>query len=576
MQHVRSAAQLLVRLAGLADYRTSRPGPLVGSRTVRLWTLTPAGHALLARQGLSPPDEARDLLPYGRPARWPEVARRRSLPVLVVAYRLLTYVVQRVDRPVRVAAWEHPWIRTLGQTETSRVRHVRLPAAAALIPTKASSEQSQGLLLLPDLGTLPVASYRPVLRRLIELAQMADAHQPNEPLLIVGVAGTAGSAARVATWHALLQQVAQQAGESPLHARVVACLEDVVAGANKHHRFGDQAEQTLGLVARHPLLERRQLAILLGTSRPRTGQIIRQLATCGWVRLIRSGEVPPDALGRHPGRLRQLSLVELTRAGRREAARRLLAPAGVAAGHHGLLGSESSTRRFARHLAHTLGVNEAFVDFVLAARRLTTRGSDEALEEWRNAAACARGRFRPDGYGCYRRAGSRFGFFLEFDRGTEKPREYAAKLATYYRYRDSGTAARDFKGFPTLLVVTTSAAAEARFANQAYLAQQRHGGAPLLIFLTTTTRIQACPEGVLGPIWRSSADPWVDEPVRICWLARPGDLPWPRAERRVRVADRRGTRPSLDTERVSGQTDVVDERPSRARPLIALSPLTCR
>jgi len=39
----------------------------------------------------------------------------------------------------------------------------------------------------------------------------------------------------------------------------------------------------------------------------------------------------------------------------------------------------------------------------------------------------ASGRFRPDGYGCYRR-GCAVRFFLEFDRGTVKPREYAAKL----------------------------------------------------------------------------------------------------------------------------------------------------
>src|SRR5712691_12471434 len=69
---------------------------------------------------------------------------------------------------------------------------------------------------------------------------------------------------------------------------------------------------------------------------------------------------------------------------------------------------------------------------------------------------------RPDGYGCYRRAGSRFGFFLAYDRGTERPRDYAAKLAAYYRYRDSGSAACDYDGFPTLLLVTISDVAEAR------------------------------------------------------------------------------------------------------------------
>jgi hypothetical protein len=177
-------------------------------------------------------------------------------------------------------------------------------------------------------------------------------------------------------------------------------------------------------------------------------------------------------------------------------------------------------RPFLRQLAHTLGANAVFVAFVSAARRATDGGCGDALEEWRCAAACARGRFRPDGYGCYRRHRSRFGFFLEFDRGTEKPGEYAAKLAAYYRYRDSAEAKREYDGFPTLLVVTTRAAAEDRFAYQAYVVQQRHCTAPLSVFLTTTSRIQACRDGVLGPIWRSPAAPWALEPARVCWLPR--------------------------------------------------------
>jgi hypothetical protein len=166
------------------------------------------------------------------------------------------------------------------------------------------------------------------------------------------------------------------------------------------------------------------------------------------------------------------------------------------------------------HIAHTVGANAVFVAFASAGRRKSQRGSD-ALEEWRSAVACARGRFRPDGYGCYRRDGSRFGFFLEFDRGTEKSAEYAAKLAAYYRYRDSAEAKREYDGFPTLLVVTTRAAAEVRFAYQADLLQQRHCAAPLSVFLTTTSHIQACREGVLGPIWRSPAAPWALEPSRV-------------------------------------------------------------
>ena len=124
---------------------------------------------------------------------------------------------------------------------------------------------------------------------------------------------------------------------------------------------------------------------------------------------------------------------------------------------------------------------------------------------------------------CYRRGQARYGFFLEYDRGTERAREYAAKLEAYYRYRDSGAAARDYAGFPTVLVVTTRAAAEARFAHEAYLAWERRGGKPLPILLTTTHLIETHPEGILGPIWRTPASPSSAQSVRGYWL--PGRPP---------------------------------------------------
>jgi len=522
MRHTRSAAQLLLRLrtAGLARYETAKPGPVVGARGVRLWTLTAAGHELVDRRGLAPSEEAGGLMPYGRPARRPDTERQRDTPMLVVAYRLLGHVVREMDWPVRVAAWEHPWIRTLAHAEIGRERHVRLPAAAVLVQDNLEGTQPRGLLLLPDVGTLPVASYQPVLHRLIALRLAANVSQPDEPFLVVGVAVAVGLAARVAAWQTLLQQVARQAGERPLRARVFAWPDGMAVAGNQERALGDQADQVLGLVARHPLLERQQLAVLLDVSEARAGQLVRRLTAVGWIRSFKAADVPPEALGPRPGRPRRLSLVELTPTGRREVARRLLLPASVAARHHGLLGNDASTRQFSRHFAHTLGANAVVVAFILTARRIAQRSGDEALEEWRSAAACAHGRFRPDGYGCYRREGARFGFFLEFDRGTEKAREYAAKLDAYCRYRESPAAKRAYAGFPTLLVVTTSGAAEARFASQAHLVQQRHGGSPLSIFLTTTSHIDACPEGVLGPIWRSAADPWAAEPVRICWLPR--------------------------------------------------------
>jgi hypothetical protein len=244
----------------------------------------------------------------------------------------------------------------------------------------------QRLLLLADVGTIPVASYRPTLRGLIELRHAFDADERDEALLAVGVAAGAGSDPRVAAWHSLLQQMARRAGEQPLRARVFACPEGLVSSSNRGRQLGNQTEQVLGLVARHPLLTRLQIAMLLGTSEARAGRLVVQLTARGWVRVIRSGQRHHDTLIRTPGRQRRLALVELTPSGRREAARRLLLAATVATRHHGLLGKDETTSRFLRHLAHTLGTNAVLVEFVLAARRVTEHGGDDALVEWRSAA----------------------------------------------------------------------------------------------------------------------------------------------------------------------------------------------
>ena len=86
--------------------------------------------------------------------------------------------------------------------------------------------------------------------------------------------------------------------------------------------------------------------------------------------------------------------------------------------------------------------------------------------------------------------------------GGPRVREYATKLEAYYRYRDSGSAARDYIGFPSVLVVTTRARAEEQIAYQAFLASERHSRA-LPLLLTTTRHIEVNAEGILGPIWRA-------------------------------------------------------------------------
>jgi hypothetical protein len=56
---------------------------------------------------------------------------------------------------------------------------------------------------------------------------------------------------------------------------------------------------------------------------------------------------------------------------------------------------------------------------------------------------------------------------LEYDRGTERPAHHLAKLDAYYAYRDTGRYARDYDGFPTILVVASDTDAEQRIATVA-------------------------------------------------------------------------------------------------------------
>ena len=170
-----------------------------------------------------------------------------------------------------------------------------------------------------------------------------------------------------------------------------------------------------------------------------------------------------------------------------------------------------------RHLPHTLGVNALFAELHRTAARHARTGRDEAVVEWRNAAACARGRLRPDGYGLYRLAQREYGFFLEYDRGTMSARDYGAKLAAYHDYLASGRFARDYQGFPTILVVTTSNAAEERIA-RAVRAAAVGRGCPLPVLLTCEWRIGADPrntDGLLGQVWR---EPGPDGAPRRAWV----------------------------------------------------------
>jgi hypothetical protein len=217
----------------------------------------------------------------------------------------------------------------------------------------------------------------------------------------------------------------------------------------------------------------------------------------GLVRVLAPEEMPPNVGSQH-------ELLEASVRGLTMVAGSMALSLSLAVRHHGLAGGGPATavgprRGLVAHLAHTLGADGVFVGFA----RLAHRQRNGALVEWRNAAACARGRMRPDGYGLLRLGRREYGFFLEFDRGTVHSAALRAKFVAYYRYMSSARAARDYDGFPTILVVTTGPAAEQRLLEAVSAAAA--GQATLLpVLFTTMGLLGAHPDGPLGPIWREA------------------------------------------------------------------------
>ena len=425
---------------------------------------------------------------------------------MVTAYRALQVAAGVFDTRPRIRSWEQPWVRSFEDSE-GHLNYVRLPAAAVV---ELAPGVRESLLLLPDVGTVSVASYAHLVRRLTQLRQLTA--QPSEPLLVVALLDGAISDARHTAWLDLLARTAARLGEQPIRADIVLGAIDG-QGSRSARRRTTQLNLVFELLARHPLLTRAQVAGLVGTTAPRVAALENRLVERGWLRPI-----DPKAASTVQMTARPTEFVELTAAGTREALRRLRLTNSDAEHQLGFVGSRSrARRRMLRQVDHTIGANAFFVGLARAARTSAPRYVCQALVEWRSAAACARGRCRPDGYGCYRRGEDRFGFFLEYDRGTERAREYAAKLDAYYRYRDTGRADREYTGFPTVLFVTTAAPAETLFAHQAYLAAERHGR-DLPLLLTTSRDIDQDRNGALGPIWRAPGPIGEPPPRRGYWL----------------------------------------------------------
>jgi hypothetical protein len=238
------------------------------------------------------------------------------------------------------------------------------------------------------------------------------------------------------------------------------------------------------------------LGEVLGRDARWAGERRNELVRRGLVRVLTHEEIPAKLHTEH-------ELVEATVRGLTMLAGSMGMSLDMAVRHHGLAGGGPATtvgprRALLAHLAHTLGADGVFAKIARAAGGQR----NGALLEWRNAAACAHGRMRPDGYGLVRLGRREYGFFLEFDRGTIRPAALRAKFAAYQRYRSSTRAARGYEGFPTILVVTTGPGAEERLTH-AVRAAEAGQTSPLPLLLTTVRWIEAHPQGVLGSIWRT-------------------------------------------------------------------------
>jgi len=494
-----------------------------GGRPLALWQLTPDGQRLLA-----PSDRGR----LGR--RLP-----RQLPRLVATYELLGALAAGLSTDgtcIALEALETPWRRVA--SERSGLRSVELPAAA-LLAAPSGGTRPTSVLLLPDLGWAPVTLHR---RRLASLVALrAAAHEDLFPTLVVGTVPAQG---RAETWRELIERVAAERGEPPLPALVVTWPEvrerrlgtllksgpssgqPAEAAGHPTGRSprivtrgsagaGDEQQAVLQLLGRHPFLPLTQLATLINI-RARDARVrLERLAAAGLMRWVGTADDPEHLpLELTPEELARLKLSELTREGLRELAASLGLTLARAEQLHGLAGGgpmqpTRSRRALVRALTHTLGSDAVFVALHLA----LSEGRGNGLVRWDNAAASMRGRCRPDGYGICRLDGRDVGFFLEYDRGTENARDYAAKWAAYYAYRDSGRAAADYAGFPTILVVT--AGPEERVLRSARAAALTRPASSLPILVTTTGWIEGHPEGIVGPIWRTP-----DSSARGFWLRR--------------------------------------------------------
>ncbi len=462
-----------------------------------------------------------------------------QLPALLSLYALLGLLAATGSGSARLTQWSRPGRWRPQWDGAVPVRSVTLPAYAALAWQNAGSVRLEGsFLLVADTGGFSPLALR---RQLVGLARLCGTTATAVPTVVIATT----SERRARAWWVLLDTVKSPGRYRALDVEV-ATWESWVARAGtdlmRRRVNGDRADDVetplstlpprdfererrpwlclprlidvsqvaaevrrwdlaprdrivLDLLGRHPFLGDRAIADVLGRkigwARARRSELTRR----GLARMVEADELRNPAQGNR-------ELVEVTVEGLRMLAGYMGLSLAAAVRHHGLAGGGPRApvgprRALLANLAHTRGADAVFAAIACAAR---TRG-DGALVEWRSAAACAHGRMRPDGYGLLRLGRREYGFFLEFDRGTVRAAALRAKFAAYHRYSVSARAAREYDGFPTILVVTRGPGAEDRIGD-AVLSTAGVQATSLRVLLTTMGFLASVDCGPFGPVWR--------------------------------------------------------------------------
>jgi hypothetical protein len=446
-----------------------------------------------------------------------------QLPTLLGLYELLAALAQARQGRAQLRDWAQPWtLKTPPSTAGGAGRTMQLPALAVLeryLPDAGWA--TEAFILVADRGGLTPAALRV---QFAALGRLASVGQQRLPLVVIATT----SERRVLAWQTMAELATRRYSgllrvhgatwaewkrraeqntttmsteltnaSSPLPPRRAADtpaprldLRVIECGVRRWDL--DSGERAvLDVVGRHPFVSTAGLVDVLAKDADWIQQRAAHLIRRGMAIRVGAHEVPIQFR-------MQGARFELTRNGLEVLAGYIGLRLARSVMYQGLAGGGAAVpvgarRALVRHLTHTLGADEVFATIARVVRRIP----GGALVEWQNAAACAHGRLRPDGYGVIRLGKREYGFFLEFDRGTVRSAALRAKFANYLRYRASARAAREYDGFPCLLVVTENPAAERRC--MAALARVVDGQIEPAVLFTTTALLA---QGLSMAIWR--------------------------------------------------------------------------